>query len=89
LSYRGLLPEGFGKTLKRFKESRTLNTLYLYFSQIDTRLMKKACLKIQIMIDTKIILNTKKNTPFDIISRSNGITRLQVLKSGGKNKQSS
>jgi hypothetical protein len=41
------------------------------------------------MIDTKIILNTKKNTPFDIISRSNGITRLQVLKSGGKNKQSS
>jgi hypothetical protein len=34
------------------------------------------------MIDTKIILNTKKNIPFDIISGSISITRLQVLKSG-------
>jgi hypothetical protein len=41
------------------------------------------------MIDTKIVLNTKKNTPFEITSKCNGITRLQVLKMGGKNKQSS
>ena len=37
-------------------------------SQMDTQLMKKAYFfKIQIMIDTKIITNIKKNTPFDII----------------------
>ena len=28
---------------------------------------KDYCLKIQIMIDTKMMANTKKNTPFDII----------------------
>ena len=34
------------------------------------RLMKNEyCLKIQIMIDTKMMANTKKNTPFDIISK--------------------
>ena len=31
-----------------------------------------------------MIANTKKNTPFDIITRSNGITRLQVLKRRGR-----
>ena len=32
------------------------------------------------MIDTKMIANTKKNAPFDVIPRCNGITRLHVLK---------
>jgi hypothetical protein len=30
---------------------------------------KTSCLKIQIMIDTKMIVTTKKNTPFGIISQ--------------------
>ena len=33
--------------------------------------MKKiTCLKIQMMINIKMIANTKKNTPFDIISQT-------------------
>jgi hypothetical protein len=69
--------------LECFKIGLIWNLIGISFIFSETRytLMKKDYLfKIQIMIDTKMITNTKKNTPFDIISQMHDIKQVTSIK---------